>query len=385
MKTFITILTKAIFFAPSLILSSFGIRFVVINHPDRIGHLCVEPDCFIKEGALGMRPRYFGVALIPRYSAANQALLALWSRQLTVVTSTVWYRMLRPFLNFSRTRYDTHQYAVAIDSTAHCATIYAKWADRPPLLRMSEMDQRRGLDCLEKMGLPANAWFICVHSRDGAYSPGDEHLHSYRNSDIETYILAMKAITERGGWCIRVGERSSKPLPQFDGVIDYANSPFKSDSMDVFLCANCRFFLGNSSGLYLLASIFGVHTALANLIPVSASLPVSRGDLGIHKILRSRKTGQLLNYREILGSPVGNFRFTSQYEGHGILLEDNSAEDIRDLAVEMLTRINSTVEYSEYDEELQNKVQRLMKPGHYSYGADSRIGRDFLRKYSEII
>ena len=385
MKTFITILTKAIFIVPSLILSLFGVRFVVINHPDRIGHLCVEPDCFIKEGALGMRPRYLGIALIPRGAAANQVVLALWSEQLVVITSAFWCRTLQPFLLFPRTRYDTHQYAVAIDSTARCAAIYAKWGDRPPLLAMSERDQRLGLDCVEKMGLPENAWFVCVHSRDGAYSPGDEHLHSYRNSDIDSYILAMKAITERGGWCIRVGEQSSKPLPQLDHVIDYAHSSFKGDSMDVFLCANCLFFLGNSSGLFLLSTVFGRKSALANIVPVSGAIPFGHNDLGIPKLLRQKKTGQLLSYSDLLQSPAGNFRFTSQYEKQGILIEDNSAEDIRDLALEMLERINNRIEYTKDDEELQKRFLRLFGPGHYSYGANSRIGRQFLRKYSHLI
>lgn len=358
---------------------------MAITHPDRIGHLCVEPDCFIKEGVLGLRPQYRGVVLMPKRMQANQALLAHWSKHLSVITSEFFYHVLRPFLLFARNRYETHQYAVAIDGTAQCARIYAEWADRPPILMMSERDRERGFACLEKMGAPRDAWFVCVHSREGGYSPSDEHLHSYRNSDIETYSLAMRAITERGGWCVRVGEKTSKRLPHHDRVIDYAHSPFKSDWMDVFLCANCHFFLGNSSGLYLLSSVFGKRSALANLMPMSGAMPVGFNDIGIPKLLRNRKTGQLLGYDELLKSEIANFRFTSQYEAHDVLVEDNSPEDIRELAVEMLQSVDGTIAYEKDDELNQGRFQALMRPGHYSYGAASRIGRDFLKKYSHLL
>jgi putative glycosyltransferase (TIGR04372 family) len=169
------------------------------------------------------------------------------------------------------------------------------------------------------------------------------------------------------------------------GVIDYANSKAKSDWMDVFLCANCKFFLGNSSGLCFLAAIFGVHSALANMIPVSGALPVGRGDVGIPKLLRSRKSGQLLSYRDVLASPVSNFRYASQYEEADITVEENAPEDIRDLTLEILARVSGTGIDDAADDRLQEKFQQMMRPGHYSFGADSRIGRDFLRKYARLL
>jgi len=169
------------------------------------------------------------------------------------------------------------------------------------------------------------------------------------------------------------------------GVIDYAHSGRKSEWMDVFLCAHCRFFLGNSSGLYLLSSLFGVPSALANLIPVSSSLSVIPVDIGTPKVLRRRGTGELLKYTEILASPLGNFRFTEQYSEAGVIVEENTPEDIRDLALEMLGRCEGSVVYTPEDEVLQKRFQGLFREGHYSFGAASRVGRDFLQKHADII
>lgn len=385
MRTLRRIALGLIYVVPALILFLSRMRIIVLTSPGRIGHLCLEPDCYIKEGLLGLRRRQFGIFLVPESVVANKVVLRLWAEKLTIITSGFWCRLLSPLARFPLLSFSLAPYAVAINETALCAAIYAKWRDRPPLLKLPPDLSEKGWRALEKLGLPPGAWYVCVHSREGGYSPGDEHLHSYRNSDIADYRLAIEAIVARGGWCVRVGESTSKPLSPIKGVIDYAHSDLKSDWMDVFLCANCLFFLGNSSGLYLLSSIFGVPSALANLMPISNSLPIVPGDIGIPKILKRRETGTPLDYATILSSPLGDYRFSEQYAKEGIVIEENSAEDIRDLAIEMLEQCQGRAVYTPEDELLQKRFQALFRKGHYSYGAASRAGRDFLRKYAEII
>jgi len=53
--------------------------------------------------------------------------------------------------------------------------------------------------------------------------------------------------------------------------------------------------------------------------------------------------------------------------------------------LEMLERLEGRTNYSQEDEELQRRFKVLMRPGHYSYGGISRIGRDFLRKYAHLL
>ena len=361
------------------------IRIVVLTSPHRIGHLCVEPDTFLKERFLGLQATFKPVFLIPKDIVANRAMLRLWQQKLSIVTMPALCRILAPFKRFRWVDYPIERYAVAIDSTAASPAIQAKWGSRPPMLMLDEKERMQGFEALEKLGIPRTGWFVCVHSRDGNYSPGDEHLHSYRNCKIGNYRLAMNAIVERGGWCVRVGEPTSIAFPDGERFIDYANSPQKSEWMDIFLAANCHFFLGNSSGLFFLSMVFGRRSALANMVPMSCSLPVGPGDLGIPKLLRSRESGELIMFRSILQSPVSNFRFSWQYEQAGIDVEENSPEDIRDLAVEMLDSLAGEPEREAADEQLQEQFHGLFRPGHYSYGAGSRIGRDFLREHGRLL
>jgi hypothetical protein len=284
MRRFLRLIILGVYALPAVFLWLLRVRFITLTSPDRIGHLCIEPDCFVKEGLLGLRPKFHAVFLIPKGRAANRVLLEYWSRHISIITSGFWCCVLTPFARIPAASYSMVPYAVAINETASSARLLAMWGNREPLLAISEEERKKGRRALRDLGLPEDAWYVCVHSRDGGYSPRDEHLHSYRNSDIENYRLAIQAIVANGGWCVRVGEASTKPLGPMKGLIDYAHSPLKSEWLDVFLCGNCLFFLGNSSGLFLLSGVFGVPSALANLIPVSSCLSVGPRDIGIPKI-----------------------------------------------------------------------------------------------------
>jgi hypothetical protein len=55
------------------------------------------------------------------------------------------------------------------------------------------------------------------------------------------------------------------------------------------------------------------------------------------------------------------------------------------VVIEMLDQLEGNITYLPEDEVLQQRFRQLMRPGHYSFGATSRIGRQFLRKYSHLL
>lgn len=358
-----------------------GVRFLAVA-TQHLGHLACEPDCYVKEGLLGMRPRHCALVLVNSGEVANRHLLDYWRPHLRFVDSPLVAHLLTPLAWSTRLQHDVRPYITAINETARYATIQRAWADRGPLLSLSPEDRERGEAALRAMGLPAGAWFVCVHCREAV---ADDDAHDYRNAEIENYSPAMKAIVKRGGWCIRMGEANTKPLPPMEHVVDYANLSIRSEWLDVFLAASCRFFLGGSSGLYNAASVFGVPSAVANQAPVGVVLPYGRRDVGIPKLAWSEVEERYLTFREVMKSPVAGFRASQPYKDAGVRLHENSAEDIRDLAVEMLERCEGSALYTVEDGRLQASFKSLLKPGHYSYGAVSRVGRDFLRKYGWLL
>lgn len=370
---------------PSLALYLARFRILRLNALGRIGHLAAEPDTFIKDGLLGLRRSYYGVLLSPPGAAANESLLDYWSRYIRVIRSPFWVWVLSRFYRFSYVCYDLGRYTVAINETAPSIAVQTAWGDRPPLLTLEEPHRREGRAGLARLGVPPDAQFVCFHCREGGYSPSDEKLHSFRNCTVDNYLLAVSELTKRGIWCIRMGDPSMRRLAPMERLVDYAHLEVRSDWMDVFLCASCTFFIGSASGLSEVATVFGRPCGMANQAPISTVLKFGPNDVAIPKLLWSEKRGQYLNFREAFDSDVSNFRFADLYSHGGIRLLENTAEDVRDLALEMLERSGGHPVYTAKDEELQRRFKALMRPGHYSYGGLTRIGRDFLRKYESLL
>ena len=121
-------------------------------------------------------------------------------------------------------------------------------------------------DALEKLGLDVNSNFVCLNVRDDAYLKrtyprGNWNYHNYRNWNIKKFIKASESLTKRGYKVLRMGKivndklETSNPM-----IIDYANSPFKSDIMDIYLHTKC-FFTATTAGVDLASYVSRVPMA----------------------------------------------------------------------------------------------------------------------------
>ena len=263
-------------------------------------------------------------------------------------------------------------------------------------LSFTEREEEEGKELLAQLGISDKDWFICFHSRDATYlsnlTKGDKAFRlrvggfqDYRDSNIEDYLEAAKYIVSCGGFTIRMGYDVARKLPDLDNprIIDYATN-HRSDFGDIYLSARCKFFLGSSAGLYSVPTIFGVPVACANYAPLECT-PWREGDLFIPKKLWSIKKKRYLTFPEILGSEVGHYFHSEPYTQAGIKLIANTPEEILGLAREMNERLDGAFEYTEEDEELQNRYHSLFQPHHRCYGTPARIGTEFLRQNRELL
>jgi putative glycosyltransferase (TIGR04372 family) len=359
------------------------IRVVRPGLPNRIGHLVLDFESYIKERLLQgktNRPIYIVDDRIP----ANRVVVDYWRRYIRLIDGPL-AKLLRGLSTYAPVADNLeHRYAYTLQGASSCFAIEAAWGERPPLFELTDDHRARGEARLREMGLPPGAWFVCVHSRGGGYSPSDEKYHSYRNVSIDSYLPAMQDIIDCGGWCIRMGDPSMEPLAPMPNTIDYACSPLKSDWMDVFLCARCRFFLGSCSGLFLISSVFGVPSALTNMAPLSCVYSVFRKDLTIPKIVLDRM-GVPMSFASVFASPIADMRFSENFDAAGVTLVANSPEETRELAREMLDRLDGTFVETAADTRRQSAFRDLIQPHHYSWGSPACIGAAFLRQHEGLI
>lgn len=345
-----------------------GYRRVTV-FTDRIGHLALEPDCLLKEQALGHIKKRKWILLAPPNRTANEHLLNYWQPHFTIIRHPLLCYLIRSMSQWLLMRYDISHYILAVGRAQTAYRLFTEWGDNPPILKLSPEDDQWTVVKLKELGLPEGAWFVCVHVREPGFSPIDEELHAHRNGSIENTIPAIQVIIDRGGWVIRIGDPTMTPLAELPNVIDYAHHPLKSSRMDIMLCAKTKFFLGNSSGIALVSTVFGVPCALANMIPISA-LALGIEDVSMHKTLWSIHLNRYLTMSEIMTSPMANLNHPAHYKDFNIEVKENSAQDIKRLTnkmFELLTHPDKSVS------EIQLKQTTMFLPHHYGYGATKTI------------
>ena len=366
-----------------------GIVFLTKRHsnPYRIGEMAHQNDMYVKMGVLGWGPSPCGILLVRKEKIVNLCFMKYWGRYVHVISNPLLIHLLFPLAEL--TQYDTAFVKMPSGKVVHknCAMIAVqnKWDEegRPPLLTLSSSHRERGWDCLQQLGVPRGSWFVCLHVRESGFlKEGNDSYHAYRNADINTYLLAVKTIVKAGGWVIRMGDPTMKPLPPLDHVIDYANSEVKSDWMDVFCCAECRFFLGTTSGLCIVSIDFGVPCALADITPMGF-IPWSEKNIFIPKLYRYADEKRYLTFEEAL---MPKYRYCIDgniFESSGINVIDNTPEEINEMVLEIMERLDLNLEYIEEDKYLQERFNELLP--YKKYGIGSRVGSAFLHKYKWLL
>jgi putative glycosyltransferase (TIGR04372 family) len=154
--------------------------------------------------------------------------------------------------------------------------------------------------------------------------------------------------------------------------------------MDIFLCNQARFFLGNTSGLKIVSTISGVPCAAANMTPHDCVYGFLPADISIPKLLQI-KDGTMPRFADVFASNLCGYHHAKPFEEAGITLIENTPQQIRDLATEMLDALDGTVQRTSEDEARQEAFRRLLTPRHHTYGTRSRIGTAFLREYAHLL
>lgn len=172
---------------------------------------------------------------------------------------------------------------------------WPKVLQEPFPVYLSKRKKAEGRRELKRMGLPDDAWFVCLHVREGGWH-GDSMTE--RNSDILNYSEAIEEVTRRGGWVLRMGDSTMKRLPAMERVIDYPFTASKSYAMDLYLLSECRAYIGMQSGIYSIAFMFRRPMILANMASWFYPFPHMKGDIGVLKHVYSKSKKRFLSVRE---------------------------------------------------------------------------------------
>ena len=260
-----------------------------------------------------------------------------------------------------------------------------------PLLKLSSEDYEKGKDILKKAGLPNEAWYITIHVREPGYRSEKKNNtnEKFRNSNPLNYLESIKAVTNAGGWVFRMGDSSMTKLPKMKNVIDYAHSSIKSDFMDIFLAATCKFCIGTSSGYWPIPRYFSVPCILTNTPKTGEYFFLSQKDFFLPRLLRNKKTQKYIKFDEFMAPPISMGVCDNDYLKRGIQWEENQSEELKKVTEEMLERVHKSNNLKE-DTNIQKKFKKISENSIYkktgfSLQGFASISKHFAERYSDLI
>src|SRR3546814_65138 len=143
------------------------------------------------------------------------------------------------------------------------------WAQDRPFATLDAETRTRGDTALAALGVPPDAPVFTLHVRETGFHSDPAGMMRLRDARIADYRPAIEYLTASGGYVVRLGDRSMTRAEPQAGLVDYPFTEAKSDWMDIYLAARCRFHVGTSSGMSFVPLLFGRPALLTNWITLA--------------------------------------------------------------------------------------------------------------------
>jgi putative glycosyltransferase (TIGR04372 family) len=361
----------------------------------RIGHFVGIIEMYLCERDAGInvpKQRYIDIFYMGG-PVCNQQLASMWKRVLHIWPTWI----LAPVSIVNRLIPGSTVYEIG--NNKNFFQDMHNFLDRfQPHLEFTPEEEARGEDGLRAMGIPQGAPFVCLNVRDNAYLIAnvdqlkDWSYQNYRDCDIQNYIMSAEELADQGYFVIRMGAKVNNVIKSSHSkIIDYATNGMRSDFMDIYLGAKCKFCISTGTG-WDNVPVWGFRrpTLYTNLLPIGyTSTSLGKFIFTTKRHIFSDQNREL-TLREIFNHDVGFSLHTSDYESKGIKLIENTPGEIRDVVIEMAERLNGTWQPHEDDEALQRRFWEIFpvdtvdasgRPMHGEIRA--RYGAHFLRNNRE--
>lgn len=352
-----------------------------VIHSHRIGHLISNTENFLRLRQLGRISDDKKYVFFATEDPVNRQMLTMYNRHLAIIENETVFKFL------------TSQACEMLERTERWINLYSLlkgneyelFRSTQPTVQFTEEEEERGRIELEQMGITKNDWFVCIFARDSSYlnvhTPGgDWSYHDHRDTDINLFRKTIDFIIKQGGHVIRMGEIVNTPLKyKHKRMIHYAGSDLRSDFMDVYLGAKCRFFIGSASGIYDFATAFERPVCAIDVVPIGYK-PFAKNTCYMPQRMKSKIDGKYVPYEQIYREHAlfltddGNL-----LRDKGYLHERNTSDEIFEATVEMFNRTNG-VQYTEEELALLEKYFALYPEDHLHYCNKNPISVSYLKR-----
>jgi len=350
----------------------FLIRWYEIR-TNRIGHFAKETELYCCRHDAGIdtpSQRHIDFFYLNKL-VCNKQLEKMWRRRLIILPAWLLHPLFRinRFINIFLSGGNCHEIMrpYVINRMRDIHNLLERFQ---PYINFTDEEELKGKKILTEFGIPEDAKFVCLLVRDSGYSNRHKEYeshekwsyHNYRNGDIDKYVLAAEELARRGYYVFRMGVNVLKPLKSSNPkVIDYATLGMRTEFMDIYLGAKCRFCISTTAGFDEIPIIFRKPIAYTGCVPIAFIETHNKETLILTKHHINKRNQKELTVSEIFSSNVAVSISTNEFKKNEIELKENSSEEIKDLVVEMEERLTGCWNETEEDLLLQKKFWSIFE------------------------
>lgn len=266
----------------------------------------------------------------------------------------------------------------------------------PPQILFSRNEFAAGRKFLDQFELDLNDKFVCLNVRDNEYageiSGRKFYRHANRNSKIQSYVEAAETLAKLGYIVFRMGALDSEPLiSEHPKVIDYATNGMRSEFLDLFLGAHCKFAVLTNAGWANVPRIFKRQILFVNSVPVVERHNIASPAIFYPKSVIEISSGKMLSIKELCDRDLLCASHVLQFENQGYKFEDLSSEDLVKAVTEMVARVEGQFVPTDQESLLQEKLNwelnnnSCIQPTAGYIPVRAEYAACFLSKYPEFL
>jgi len=353
---------------------------------EKIGTLGARPELYLCEKEHGIQPGktldifYSGMV---DFKCCNYQLLKMWKRLFVTNEASKYLYRVMDQLPFGREHIiHTTNSSRDIHGLLEKSDVHLKFL--PEEITQAKLE-------LSRMGIGENDEYILMINRGQRYldkiMPGrDWSYHAYRNCSINDFMLMAEELTKKGYFVIRMGQLVSDLMEtENPKIIEYDECGFRTELLDIYLAANCRYLVGSDTGYFGVPGwIFRRPTIYVNFPQLEYLAPWLSSWLAIFRKLWLKSEKRFLKVQEVLESGVGRIENAEEFQRRGIEVGQNTPEEILDVVDEMEKRLDGSWQTTEEDEYLQRRFWSYFESNLHGVFR-GRIGAKFLRNNKDLL
>jgi putative glycosyltransferase (TIGR04372 family) len=174
-------------------------------------------------------------------------------------------------------------------------------------------------------------------------------------------------------------------------VIDYATNGMRSEFLDVYLGAHCKFCISTGTGWDDIPAVFRRPVLYSNLLPIHTPTVLSFPIIVYPKSLLDSKTDSCLTLKEIIDRDVSTTVRARGYQEAGVVIRDLSSEELVEAVTEMAQRSEGTFVETPEQKEMQAKLKHILsthpklQPSPIDYQISAQFASCFLSRYPNFL